>query len=256
MTATTGEALAPGDVEAFRRDGFLILHDFLSESLLSELRTAYDEVIDRSVVATGDRMLGGLTRQVVRPSLDHTIFDRNDAVRHGIRLGRQLLGTDDVFRSFDMLIYKPPGHPHETPWHQDMSYADHPFARAGSTITQESLQFWVALDDVDDENGCMHFVPGFHDRALLAHRVASGDPRDDSRLLEIADPGRDLAGATVVAAPLSAGGATVHSYGTPHYTPPNRSTDRPRRAYIFNVATGAAARAIAGHDRPSSEPRQ
>jgi ectoine hydroxylase-related dioxygenase (phytanoyl-CoA dioxygenase family) len=207
-------------------------------------------LIERAVVAEGDRMLGGITRQVMFPSRAHQTFDRNAVVRRGIRIGRQLLGTDEVARSFDMLIDKPPGHPHATPWHQDMAYARHPFAPAGSTITQESVQFWVALDDADEENGCMHFAAGSHDRPLLEHRVASGDPHDDSRLLELANPGRDLAAATIVAAPLRAGGATVHSYGTPHYTPPNRSASRPRRAYIFNVATGAAARAIASHDRP------
>ena len=195
-------------------------------------------------------MLGGVTRQVMIPSREHPVFDRNDAVRTGIRIGRELLGTHDVHRSFDMLIYKPPAHPHATPWHQDMSYAQHPFAPAGSTITLESIQFWVALDDVDEGNGCMHFVPGFHRKPLLPHRIASGDPADDGRLLEIVDPDRELAGAAVTAAPLPAGGATVHSYGTPHYTPPNRSEDRPRRAYIFNVATVAATRAIASHDRP------
>ena len=41
---------------------------------------------------------------------------------------------------------------------------------------------------------------------------------------------------TVVVAEIPAGAATMHSYGTPHYTGANRSRDRHRRAYIFNVA--------------------
>jgi hypothetical protein len=44
---------------------------------------------------------------------------------------------------------------------------------------------------------------------------------------------------SAVACPLRAGGATVHNYGTPHFTPPNRSANRPRRAYIFNFANPA-----------------
>jgi ectoine hydroxylase-related dioxygenase (phytanoyl-CoA dioxygenase family) len=247
---TTAPVLDDAEVAHFERDGFLVLPDFVDDSVLRELRRAYDEVIDREVRARGDRMLGGITRQVMIPSNAHPTFDRNDAVRRGIHVARALLRQHDVQRSFDMLIDKPPGHPHATPWHQDMSYADHPFAPPGSPIVLASLQFWVALDDVDADNGCMHFAPGFHRQPLLEHRVASGDPLDDSRLLELVDPERQLSSASVTAAPLIAGGATVHSYGTPHYTPPNR-TDRPRRAYIFNIATADAARRIASHDRIS-----
>jgi ectoine hydroxylase-related dioxygenase (phytanoyl-CoA dioxygenase family) len=191
-------------------------------------------------------MLGGITRQVMIPSSAHPVFDRNDVVRDAIQVGRQLFGTEAVHRSFDMLIYKPPGHPHETPWHQDQSYSKHPTAPAGTTCSLESLQVWVALDDADVENGCMHFVPGRHRDPMLEHRVASGDPQSDSRLLEIVDPARDLDLSSVVAAPLRAGGCTMHTQGTPHYTPPNRSADRPRRAYIFNVATSNGMRGLVG----------
>jgi ectoine hydroxylase-related dioxygenase (phytanoyl-CoA dioxygenase family) len=149
-------------------------------------------------------------------------------------------------RSYEMLIYKPPGHPHATPWHQDAAYAHSPHAPAGTPITLESIQFWVALDDADEENGCMHFVPGHHTRPLLAHRVASGAASEDHRLLVLVDPDAQLDLSRVVACPLPAGGATLHSYGTPHYTPPNRSADRPRRAYIFNVVTERGIRYLLG----------
>jgi len=242
VTAT----LSAEHAEAWERDGFLVWDSFVDVEVLAELRRAYDEVIERQVAAAGDRMLGGVTRQVMIPSSAHPTFDRNVVVRDAIHIGRQLFGTDEVHRSFDMLIYKPPGHPHETPWHQDMAYSGRPTAAAGTPIALESIQVWVALDDVDEENGCMHFVPGRHRDPLLEHRVASGDPESDGRLLEVVDPARDLDLATVVAAPLRAGGCTMHTQGTPHQTPPNRSADRPRRAYIFNVATRRGMRGLTG----------
>ena len=82
----------------------------------------------------------------------------------------------------------------------------------------------------------MHFAPILHTQPLIAHVVAGGDPDDPGRLLAIDEPERRLDLSLAVAAPLPAGGCTIHSYGTPHYTPPNRSSDRPRRAYIFNLA--------------------
>lgn len=82
----------------------------------------------------------------------------------------------------------------------------------------------------------MHFLPGRHLEGSLEHQVASGHPTDSNRLLEIVDPEAHLDLDQAVAVPLAAGGCTFHGEGTPHHTPPNRSTDRPRRAYIFNVA--------------------
>jgi ectoine hydroxylase-related dioxygenase (phytanoyl-CoA dioxygenase family) len=78
------------------------------------------------------------------------------------------------------------------------------------------------------------------------HRVASGDPDDESRLLEMTAPARDLDLDTAVPCPLSAGSATMHGYATPHYTGPNRSSDRGRRAFIFSFAHPNALASISG----------
>lgn len=227
--------LGTTQLRAWQCDGFVVIERLIGEDAVARLREAYDAILARRVVAGGDRMLGGITRQVMMACTAHPAFHRNEALDEAAEIAEQLLGEAPV-RSFDMLIDKPPGHPHATPWHQDMSYAGLPFAPEGSAIPLETLQFWVALDDVDALNGCMHFLPGQHTRPLLAHRVASGDPNDDARLLELVDAERQLDLSRAVAAPLRAGGATLHSYGTPHYTPPNRSADRPRRAFIFNLA--------------------
>jgi ectoine hydroxylase-related dioxygenase (phytanoyl-CoA dioxygenase family) len=235
----TGE-LTDEQLGAWKRDGFLILERFVDAETLAALRAAYDEILRRDIEASGDRMLGAVTRQVMRPSSAHPTFASNPAVDRGIAIARQVFATADVSRSFDMLIYKPPGHPHDTPWHQDMAYSKQPFAEPGTPSTLESVQFWVPLDDVDAENGCMQFVPGCHDRPLLEHHVVSDDPTDEGRLLALVDPESQLDLSTAVVAAIPAGGATMHFYGTPHYTGPNRSAERRRRAYIFNVATSRA----------------
>lgn len=182
-----------------------------------------------------DRLLGGVTRQIMHPSRHHAVFRANAALEAGRAVARMLLDTPDPVLLYDQLLYKPPGHPAETPWHQDLAYREVPFLAAGTPIRGSAVMFWVALDDVDAATGCMHFVPGAHTGALLPHVVASGDPVDDARLLAIAEPERHLALETAIACPLAAGGATVHGVGTPHYTSANRSRTRRRRAYIFNL---------------------
>ena len=235
MSAATTSA-----VERFQHDGFLVMPEFIDAATVADLRDAYDDILEGRTPARGDGMLGGITRQVMLPSTSDARFRSNAALTAAGTIAEQLLEGPVEFY-FDMLIDKPPGHPHETPWHQDMSYALQPFALAGTPITLTNVQFWVALDDTDAENGCMHFLPAVHHGALLEHHVASGDPLDTQRLLAITNPARDLDLASAVVAALPAGGATVHSYGTPHYTPSNRSTDRRRRAYIFNFRRLSAA---------------
>jgi hypothetical protein len=85
----------------------------------------------------------------------------------------------------------------------------------------------------------MQFIPRSHGSPSLAHRVVAGDADDESRLIAIDEP---VDSASAVAVPLAPGGCTVHVSGTPHFTGPNR-TDRPRRAYIFNIGPAAMAAA-------------
>ena len=64
--------------------------------------------------------------------------------------------------------------------------------------------------------------------------MAAGAPDYSQRLLAITEPDSELPLDEAVVCPLRAGGATVHSYGTPHFTGGNTSRDRRRRAYIFS----------------------
>src|SRR4051812_48415255 len=97
----TEAPLTPAQLHDYQRDGFLVLPQFTDAACLEELRSAYDEILDHAVPAAGDRMLGGVTRQVMFPSAAHRVFDRNPAVAAGLRVSRQIFGTADVVRTFD-----------------------------------------------------------------------------------------------------------------------------------------------------------
>jgi hypothetical protein len=226
-------------VDRFRTQGFLVIPKLADDEAVAEIAAVYDAMLcgDIDVSAT-DKPLGRITRQIMMPSAYHAIFKDNPALNAARELSKGLLDTDDPRPVFDMLIYKQPGQTAETPWHQDFSYSQMPFAEAGLPIPcDEVVQFWLTLDDVDEENGCMHFVPGAHRQPLLEHYIAGGEADYSQRLLAIRDPEEVLDLETAVACPLKKGGATVHNYGTPHYTTGNRTADRERRAYIFNFAS-------------------
>jgi len=231
-------ASVAADVEQFERDGFLSLPAIADQDCIEELRHGYDQFLAGEIdCGPLDRQLGRKMRQIMEPVLLHPAFRRSQALRNGREIARNLLQVDEPKLAFSMLIYKEPGQLAETPWHQDFAYAEMPFTPAGRNIPyDESVQFWMPLDDVDEQNGCMHFLPGGHLNPLHPHYVAGGDPMDDGRLLAIEQPEQALDLSKAVACPLKAGGATVHSFGTPHFTSGNRTTDRPRRAFIFNFA--------------------
>lgn len=233
---------------AFDRNGFTVVPDLADAETLAAMRGVYDGMLDGSIPCPGtDRQLGGLTRQIMMPHLHHPLFAANPALERARALAAKLVKNDQPQFMFSMLIYKPAGHPHDTPWHEDMAYAGKPFTPAGTTWPNDVIvQFWLALDDVDGTMGCMEFIPGVQNGPMPPHVVASGDPDDDGRLLAIDDPERRLDLARAVKCPLRAGSATVHGYATPHYTGPNRST-RGRRAYIFSFANPEALAELRQH---------
>lgn len=231
--ALSATLLRADQVARFHEDGFAVVDRLIDPAAVEELRTAYDDALSGAPPAN-DQRLGGQTRVIHRASQSHPVFASNAAVDAARQLATQILGRDAEL-TFDMLVFKPPGHLHETSWHQDAAFIRKPTAIPGLLIPTYTLMFWVALDDVDPENGCMHFLPGYHRKPLLAHEVVAGDPYDNERLLAIADLESQVDLSRAVAAPLAAGGCTIHGDCTPHYTPGNRSTDRPRRAYVFHM---------------------
>lgn len=228
----TTRGLSPELVDQFNEDGFLSVRTLVDSGTLEKLRAYYDRFVRGEISCGEDNgKLGGKIHQIMFPAKHEPYFQDNPVLSAGKNLARQLLGREAKL-VFDMLIDKPAGTPNETPWHQDYAYTAEPFAPAGTEMTELSLQFWVALDDVDIENGCMQFLPGYHRQPLTEHYVASGDPKAPRRLLAMKNADHSAA----IVCPLPAGGCTIHQYGTPHFTGPNHTFDRNRRAYIFNLA--------------------
>jgi ectoine hydroxylase-related dioxygenase (phytanoyl-CoA dioxygenase family) len=230
-------AVTDDERAAFFAAGFTTIARLVDDETVAELRAAYDEIITGRTRARGDRRLGGIIRQVKDPSLDHPTFETNPALEAGVRLASSLFDGDAYGKVYEMLIDKPSGTVHETPWHQDVGYTQMPVAPAGTGTAIEDIQIWLALDPVDEHNGCMQFIPRAYGAPSLAHRVAAGDPDDEGRLIAVDEP-LDISEA--IACPLDAGGCTIHLMGTPHFTGPN-DTARSRRAYIFNIGPATLA---------------
>jgi ectoine hydroxylase-related dioxygenase (phytanoyl-CoA dioxygenase family) len=146
-------------------------------------------------------------------------------------LAERLLGRAVEYR-FDHAIYKPAFNGAATSWHQDEAYA----------LERKilSAHFWVPLQDVTHDMGCMEFIPGSHRGVLWRHHRR--DRLRDTHALEVV--GLDTSQA--VPCPIRAGDATVHFPRTVHYTGPNR-TGTPRLAWAleFGPRRGLGVRLMA-----------
>ncbi|CAH1272661.1 PHYHD1 [Branchiostoma lanceolatum] len=73
-----------------------------------------------------------------------------------------LLLGEDMEPNNVQFFSKPPG-AKPTPPHQDGKYFMH----------DKGITFWLALDDADEENGCLYYVPGTHLMGELQHEKSA-----------------------------------------------------------------------------------
>jgi phytanoyl-CoA hydroxylase len=152
-----------------------------------------------------------------------------DYTRHPtwLALARALIGEEvgsDQQEWFD----KPPGTEHVTPPHQDNYY----FCLQPPHV----VTIWMALDVIDNENGCLRYAAGSHRRGIRPHGrssilgfsqgITDYGPEDRAREVGIH---------------LQPGDAVAHHGELIHRADANRSLTRHRRAFAM-VFKGVSCR--------------
>ncbi len=224
--------LTEDQIEFYRENGFLAIDRITSPEEVQALALILDQLFSGNVeLDQADRF--DLTKSgnekkerspqllfpsKYRPELKETVYWAN-----ATKIALQLLGLPETeaeaLRFRDHSILKPPLEGAATPWHQDEAYWE-------EDKQYQDLTIWMPLQPATVEGGCMHFIPGSQKRGIVPHHHAGKIALEvDS---EYVDEGK------VVACPLPAGGATVHSCRTLHYASPNRSV-QPRRTFIVTI---------------------
>jgi Phytanoyl-CoA dioxygenase (PhyH) len=146
-------------------------------------------------------------------------------VEHCRAIAAQLLDVRSVACHFDHGLSKPPRQGTTIDWHQDRASSKTP-------LFMHAVHLWVPLQDTDETNGCMRFVPGSHYWPLFKHRTLA--------------PGRHQAignfDSRAVSCPVRKGGFTAHTPMTMHGSGDNLS-DTARVAWVVQFGTSLAARA-------------
>jgi phytanoyl-CoA hydroxylase len=248
----SGIDLAAYDLEAYARDGYLVLPDFVSPADCDALQRRASELAAGFV--SGQRTIFSSHDQ--SHARDRYFLESGDAIRFFFeedgtelnKIGHALHDLDPVFDRVSrlpafaelakalgfgeplllqsMYIFKQPRVGGEVGWHQDATY----LRTRPSTVTG----FWLALDGADRDNGCLMALPGAH-RGPLRRRFH----RDGGAMVTSEIDTTPWPEVAPVALEARRGTLIVLHGLLPHASAANRS-DRPRHAYSLHVIDGHA----------------
>ncbi len=225
--------LTQTQVQQFRAQGYLnggrILDDATVDKLREEVMRVIDER-DRTDISQPllVRNLGGDDNapvwQIVniwQASEHFKALVTHPQIVTGIA---QLTGEDSLRIWHDQIQYKPPRIGGVNMWHQDAPYW--PIIEPMSQVTA-----WVALDNVDEANGCMSMVLGSH---LWGNNIDFLHTLKNYEAMPSEYKGKPI---KIIHCPVKKGDVHFHHALTWHGSHANQS-GRPRRAIALHYMAG------------------
>jgi ectoine hydroxylase-related dioxygenase (phytanoyl-CoA dioxygenase family) len=236
-------AMEPADVsgltERFMRDGFVHAKGVLPRHEVEQFGSAVDAAVaSRKVNDTRRLAEKSLYEQSFIqcqnlwedwPEIRALSFDQRIA-----GLAAALIGAKRLRLWHDQALYKEPGG-RDTDAHQD-----HPY---WPIVGDRTLTAWIPLMDIDDETGCMGYVPGSH-RGPREYVDIFADPGSGAKLLA------QFAPTEPVFVPCEAGDIIFHHGSTAHLAKPNRS-QRMRRVHTAIYFADGSLRSETPSHHPS-----
>jgi len=224
--------LTSEQVEQFQREGYLLGGRVLDDTQIETLRDELKRVIEnQDTLESKPARIANLSGNDDAPVWQIVnIWEASEAFRKLVSQPivveeiAQLTGAQELRIWHDQIQYKPAETGGINMWHQDA-----PLWPVLAPMTEVSA--WVALDDVDEENGAMQMVPGSHhwgNQIEFLHTLENYQsmPKEwNGHALE------------TVTRPVKAGHVHYHHALAWHGSPANKSGG-PRRAIALHYMTG------------------
>ena len=210
----------------FDRDGFISIPGFFNPSEMADINMVLEKVIREQVPGMPskhafyeDKNDAGSLKQLQDLHIYEPYFQRlltGGRIEHltQVLLEEKVIGKNLQYFNKPAQIGKP------TPPHQDGYY----FKLEPPT----AATVWLALEDVDEENGCVRYIKGSHLRGMRPH--------GRSNILGFSQGISDYSEADKAAEinlPAKAGDLLVHHALTIHRADGNQSINRSRKALGF-----------------------
>ena len=235
---TFSGSLTAEQIEAYDRDGYIVLERLLNDDDMEPARQAMTQKV--SLIA-GAMLNAGLISDALEDEPFETrlarLFDgKSDA--DFLRFGRSwrdrfpgyfhLMSNPKILDAVESLIgpelfsnpvYNvrpkvPKVAAGAVPWHQDKSYW--PDANVNPVIT-----VWIPLVDSTHENGCLHVIASTHKRKVAAHGT---DTHTGTGYTELPAEYIETRKKEIVALPIPVGSAILFNDRLIHSSTPNAST--------------------------------
>ena len=160
MGVATQTVLGPDEIEAYRRDGFVIPRFRLPSSTVSDLQKLTAELLEANPEFDGRLIPCPHVRRPLEPGANHNIntphpddwmrIATQPAILNAVQ---SLLGPDLILWGTALFYKRAAGGP-ETPWHNDAAFV--PIQPHVTTTV------WIAVFDSKIDNGCLRCIPGSH----------------------------------------------------------------------------------------------
>tara|TARA_B110000438_G_C15714975_1_gene607066 strand:+ start:71 stop:847 length:777 start_codon:yes stop_codon:yes gene_type:complete len=223
---SNGFELTSDRITKYKEEGYLLFPSFLSQDEVQECQERIGNYIQKIVPEipgtevfyedkNDDSSLKQLQRMHEHDPWFHQLFNGKPK-----QLAQELLGNDVITKNLQY-FNKPPKIGAATPPHQDGFYFKLDSPRA--------LTMWLALNNTDEENGCVRYVTGSHLKGMREHSLTGTLGFSQG----ISDYGNEDDRLNEVPVPASKGDLIVHDSLTIHLAGKNLSENRPRRAIGF-----------------------
>jgi phytanoyl-CoA hydroxylase len=237
--------LSQAQIDAYDRDGFIVVENVLSAGEVAELRRVTDEFVENSRGLREHDAVYDLepthsaedprVRRIKSPHLQHAAYDR--VMRHPNVLKILQAIVNPALR-FDTskLNLKAAGYGAAVEWHQDWAFYPH--------TNDDLCAVGVMMDDCELENGPLLCIPGSHKGPVYDHH-------SDGVFCGAIDPeAADIDFAKAVPCTGKAGSISIHHARTIHGSAVNTSS-KPRRLLLFQYRA-ADAWPLVGSLQPKS----
>lgn len=232
--------LTQSQIQQYEKDGYTIVRDALPPDLLSQLQRITDEIVEsaRGISSHTDVLdlepshtpENPRVRRIKTPQLAHPFY--RELAGHVCVMSalRPLIGNDIRLRAGCKINMKSAEFGSAVEWHQDWAFYPH--------TNDDVLAVGILLDDMDESNGPVMFLPGTHKEKVYDHHAEGafcGAINTQTHDLDISN-----------AIPMhgKAGDMTIHHARLVHGSDINRSGKQ--RRVLFYEYTAADAWPLAG----------
>ncbi len=226
--------LSNDQIESYRAHGHLTVNGIFTEE---EVADAIADANNWAEAELGDLDEAGRAWYVERAIKDKAVLRKLDNPVYLRPVFRNLAANSKLLAMVEQLIgpgpraffsqifFKAPGGGGPKPVHQDNYYF-------GPNDPESMITVWIALDDADEDNGCLYYGEGTNRGEIIDHTAPEGEP------FNLLIPEEVAKAFEMTPAPVRRGGISFHHGNTLHQSADNHS-DRWRRACAIHYGNHA-----------------